>query len=157
MKTHHSKLLKKELLIVEIPEDTQFDILVKKPLWKDGIKFLTGKEEEFYFIVGSYTLLGSPDEIREEYARPLVKQSIHTGLFAHYVKDIPVNTYCYKTAKESLLSAIETVIHWDVNPFGEYDKINWFKASENTPTMQEWNEAETITFDRKRSIILIKN
>lgn len=58
MKTYTIKTPTAELLIVELPEDTQFDVLVDNPLWKDGIKFLTGPEQKFHFIKGHYTLLG---------------------------------------------------------------------------------------------------
>jgi len=162
MKTLEIKdVLKKDVLIVELPEDTQFDVFVDNPIWKDGIKFLTGPEEKFHFIRGNYTLLGRPDEIKEEDAKELVKQSLHTGLFAHYVKDIPVNTYCYKTATESLLSAIESEIFWE-NPEGKFPRYA-FDENINPKDIkarayhQKWHEAESRTFDKTRSLIFIKN
>ena len=155
MKTATTDLLKKELLLVELPEDTQFDVLVNNPFWKDGIKFLTGKDEKFHFIKGSYTLLGKPDEIREEDVEDLVEQSIHTGLFAHYVKDIPVNTYCYKTAKESLLSALESEVYWE-NPLN--NKLDKSKPLIiQTEHLNKWKEAQEKTFDRNRTLIFVKN
>lgn len=61
-------------------------------------------------------------DLTEDIAKGFLHQSIHTGLFAHYVKDIPVNTYCYKTAIE----AFEAVIyayghHWGENPHRNKD------------------------------------
>ncbi|WNI34739.1 hypothetical protein [Chryseobacterium sp. SG20098] len=45
-------------------------------------------------------------DLTEDIAKGFLHQSIHTGLFAHYVKDIPVNTYCYKTALEAFGAVI---------------------------------------------------
>lgn len=51
----------------------------------------------------------------------LVHQSLHTGLFAHYVKDIPVNTYCYNKALESFVSSIQSQGYfWGKNPYGKF-------------------------------------
>lgn len=47
-------------------------------------------------------------EITEEQASEIVQQSIHTDLYAHYVKDIEVNTFCYNSAIQSLHSLIES-------------------------------------------------
>lgn len=159
MKTYHLKdLLKKELLIIEISKQT---ILTKT---STGYMLRDNSTNEDYFIEG-YTLLGKPDEIREEDVKDLVEQSIHTGLFAHYVKNIPVNIYCYKTATESLLSAIESKIYWE-NPLGIEEPIENFQSStfggEKTiiyrnPMNVLWHEAESRTFDRNRSTIFVKN
>ena len=82
MKTKIITTLKKELLIVEAKDEKIAWAIIFQ---KYGVK-----------AVSDYTLLGKPDEIKEEDARELVEQSIHSGLFAHYVKGITVNTYCYK-------------------------------------------------------------
>ena len=47
-------------------------------------------------------------EITEEEASSIVQQSIHTKLYAHYVKDIEVNTFCYESAIESIHSLLES-------------------------------------------------
>lgn len=167
MKTAKIKdLLKKEVLIIELPEDTQFDVLVDNPLWKDGIKFLTGTEEKFHFIEGSYTLLGKPGEIREEDAKAMVERigegdpSYQGDWFVNYQDDETM----FETATESLLSALETVIFWE-NPlgktppidmstlggsFGELYHEDYIKGIEN------WHEAELRTFDRSRTLIFVK-
>ena len=60
MKTKIITNLKKELLIVEIPEETYYEV------FKHGIYFKDHLNADRGFIEGSYTLLGSPDEIKEE-------------------------------------------------------------------------------------------
>lgn len=45
-------------------------------------------------------------EITEDQASVFVDQSSHTNLFAHYVKDVEVNAYCYKSAIDSLKSLL---------------------------------------------------
>ena len=96
--------LKRNVLVIEAPEGTYFEV------FEHGIYFKDHLNAERKFIEGSYTLLGKPDEIKEEDVAKFVHQSIHTNLFAHYVKGIPVNTYCYKTALESFNSALEKEI-----------------------------------------------
>ena len=158
MKIYEIKdLLKKELLIVEISKQI---ILTKT---STGYMLRDNSNNEDYFIEG-YTLLGKPDEIKESDAKELVEQSIHTGLFAHYVKDIPVNTYCYKTAIESFNSALESEIYWDVNPFKKPDNYNlWVKYGDLsqygvrlTTDNSRWHEAQEKTFDRNRTLIFVK-
>ena len=153
MKTYHVKdLLEKELLIVQLPHRTTDFSVVNN----DEATLICAFHEyegclKMKEIPKGYTLLGKPDEIKEEDAVEIVQQSLHTGLFAHYVKDIPVNTYCYKTATESLLSAIESVIFWDVNPI---DIKGQTFSSEHT---NRWEEAQSRTFDRNRTLIFVKN
>lgn len=150
MKTHIIKTPTAELLIVELLENTKSWEFLDGNFWADDKQLFINGFTPFH------TLLGKPDEIKEEDVKDLVKQSIHTGLFAHYVKGIPVNVYCYKTAKESLLSLLETEIYWDVNPkqFGIYAM---------TPTgikdtgYDDWYEAESRTFDKNRTLIFLKN
>ena len=155
MKTKVITSLKKELLIVELPRKSDVEIF---PNSIEIYNQFTGQEET---IKGSYTLLGSPDEIKEEDAKELVEQSIHTELFAHYVKDIPVNTYCYKTAIDSFNSALESEIYWE-NPIskqlgftGNVSEID--KQIALQKQKRRFNEAQEKTFDRNRSIILVKN
>ena len=144
-------LLKKELLIVQLPNRTTDFSVVNN----DEATLICAFHEyegclKMKEIPKGYTLLGKPDEIKEEDAVEIVQQSLHTGLFAHYVKDIPVNTYCYKTATESLLSAIESVIFWE-NPFGE-SKYFHGEYTDNGRIA-----AELRTFDRNRTLIFVKN
>ena len=52
--------------------------------------------------------IGFIHNITEKQASTIVQQSIHTDLYAHYVKDIEVNTFCYKSAIQSLHSLLES-------------------------------------------------
>ncbi|MGV2452461.1 UNVERIFIED_CONTAM: hypothetical protein POZ17_19820 [Ralstonia mannitolilytica] len=129
----------KRLLIVESEnfDDRQLDEKHKITLFHNGniLKFI---------CKGS--------DLTEDIAKGFLHQSIHTGLFAHYVKDIPVNTYCYKTALESFISAIQSKnYHWGENPvkFNE-NEINWEKRHKNRI---DWERAELITFNPSKCII----
>ena len=144
MKTKIISTLKKELLIIELPENGYYEE------YRDGIEvrdFLTDE----VLTLADYTLLGKPDEIKEEDAMELVEQSIHSGLFAHYVKGIPVNTYCYKTALDSFHSALESEIYWNVNPI-DIKGQTFSNEHEN-----KWQQAQEKTFDRSRTLIFVKN
>ena len=166
MKTLEIKdLLKKELLLVELPEDTQFDVLVNNPLWKDGIKFLTGTDEKFHLIEGNYTLLGSPDEIKEEDVKDLVERTglgnpSYSGEWYECYKNPDA---MYSKATDSFNSALEKNIFW-VNteqypsPYDPRSKTGRYKHGEELEKAERvWNEAQEKTFDRNRSIIFIKN
>ena len=108
MKTYHIKdILNKDLLIVEIPEETYYEV------FKHGILFKDHLESEREFIEGSYSLLGSPDEIKDEDAEKLVEKDPWVMSFKSYrdyssKKGVKYNTLI--TATESLLSALESEI-----------------------------------------------
>ena len=116
--------LKKDVLIVQ-PEETG-----NMNYW------VTLHSKDWDFIC-----LGS--ELTEEIASELVDKSIYTGLYAHYVDKIPVNTYCYNSAIPSFISAVETKgFYWLGNPV----KIHTL-ASENADEYhKKWQEAEEKTF-----------
>ena len=137
MKTKVITGLKKEVLVIEAKSK---DIAWGFMFNKYGVKELLNWE-----------LLGKPDEIKEEDAMELVEQSIHSGLFAHYVKGIPVNTYCYKTALDSFHSALESEIYWNVNPI-DIKGQTFSNEHEN-----KWQQAQEKTFDKKRTLIFVKN
>lgn len=96
-------------------------------------------------IKGNWNLLGKLKDLTDKDCEGLVKQSIHTNLFAHYVKGIEVNTYCYKSAKESFLSALEAEGVLFENPykqqFDKYFHIKHFEKAE-----QNVFSPETIIF-----------
>ena len=121
MKTATIDLMKKELLIVEIPEETYYEV------FKHGIFVKDHLESEREFIEGSYTILGSPDEIKEDEAKELVEETemgvkLNSKKYKYRAYDSQLG---YATATESLLSAIESEI--------------------------------TESFDFKRTLIFIKN
>lgn len=150
MKTHKNLRLKKELLIIELPEDNWITVFPKL-IWINDRE--TGK---FHHIKGSYTLLGSPDEIKEDDAKELVEswESVAkdgTMVYENYKDDIPKK----RTATESLLSAIERYLHWK-NPYGK-PKGNSNGSSEYYYAEQQYYEAEKNTYDRNRTLIFVKN
>lgn len=136
MKTHTIKSENAELLVVELPETgSTFDILTAINSETEG-----------------YTLLGKPDEIREEDAKELVKEfQFGTKEYPHLCfLDYKTDYFHCFSAKESLLSLLESEIYWE-NPI---DIKGQTFSNEHT---NRWEEAELRTFDRNRSIIFVKN
>ena len=160
MKTYHLKdRLKKDLLIVELPENGYYEV------FKHGILFKDHLESEREFIEGSYTLLGSPNEIKEEDAMELVEswESVAkdgTRVYQNYKDGIPKK----RTALESFNSALEKEILWE-NPYGKEPIENLQSSTfggektiiHRNPMNILWHEAESRTFDRNRILIFVKN
>ena len=158
MKTYHIKdILKKDLLIVELPENGYYEV------FKHGILFKDHLESEREFVEGSYALLGSPDEIKEEDVKDLVekittRQYKNYGYVPHYFQ------YLLSIVLESFNSALEKEILWE-NPYGKEPIENLQSSTfggEKTIIHRNqmnilWHEAESRTFDRNRSIIFVKN
>ena len=157
MKTKLITSLKKELLIIELPEETYFEV------FKHGILFKDHLEAEREFIEGSYALLGSPDEIKDEDVKDLVekittRQYKNYGYVPHYFQ------YLLSTALESFNSALEKEILWE-NPYGKEPIENLQSSTfggEKTIIHRNqmnilWNEAESRTFDKKRVKMFVKN
>ena len=148
--------LKKEVLVIELPENTKFDVLVNNPLWKDGIKFLTGTDDKFHFIKGSFTLLGKPDEIKDEYVKEFVdKVDLNYGkrwcAFENYI----ISGEHFSSALASFHSALESEIYW-VNPLN--NKLDKSKPLIiQTEHLNKWKEAQEKTFDRNRTLIFVNN
>ena len=157
MKTYEIKdLLKKELLIIELPENGYY----KK--YRDGIEvrdFLTDE----VLTLANYTLLGSPDEIKEEDVKDLVEK-ITTRQYKNYGYVPHYFGYLLSTALESFFSAIESEIYWE-NPYGKEPIENLQSSTfggEKTIIHRNqmnilWNEAESRTFDKKRVKMFVKN
>lgn len=92
-------------------------------------------------------------ELTEDIAKGFLHQSIHTGLFAHYVKDIPVNTYCYKTALEAFDAVIYAYgYHWK-NPLGISTEEIRQRHGDASDMFNEWLEYEKKTFNPSECII----
>ena len=159
MKTYHLKdLLKKELLIVELPENGYYEV------FKHGIFVKGHLESEREFIEGSYTLLGSPDEIKEEDVKDLVGEGFNISANKKVFNDYNDDCNCFKTALESFNSALESEIYWE-NPYGK-EPIESLQSStfggektiiHRNPMNILWNEAESRTFDKKRVKMFVKN
>lgn len=107
-------------------------------------------------------------ELTEDIANGLVHQSLHTKLFAHYVKDIPVNVYCYINSLDSFETAINAYgYHWGENPVKEPTKENYgygenINVLDYPPEwdeecyhedMDKWKESESRTFNPSKCII----
>jgi len=130
--------LNKRLLIVER------ELHIKNAVYLDN-----GEQHSLKF------LCKGPD-FTEGIAKGLVHQSIHTGLFAHYVKGIPVNTFCYKTALESFESGLSTYgFHWGENPVKHPENMDIIPASFGWWLKQtkKHDEAESRTFNLEKTII----
>ena len=154
MKTLEIKdLLKKDLLIIETSEQIILTTTATGYMLRDN------STNEEIFIEG-HTLLGKPDEISEEEASELAHFTEANGIY--FWKSHDKGRDICLTAKDALLSAIETVIYWDVNPEGEFPRYN-FDEDINPKDIKakfyylKWHEAQSRTFDRNRSIILVKN
>lgn len=166
MKTHTIKTDNAELLLVELPQGWIFNT------YKDQIGFCNEINKPITQIKGSYTLLGKPDEISEENATELVESKFidfwYPNEFDGYgfdkFKNYKTGEFSEVDAKESLLSLIETEIYWE-NPFKKPDNYNlWAKYGDYTQygvglttESLKWHEAEQKTFDRKRTLIFVKN
>ncbi len=136
MKTKVITGLKKEVLVIELPEETYYEV------FKHGILFKDHLESEREFIEGTYTLLGKPDEIKEEDVRSLVSDF-----------DAFENSKYYYL--HGFWKLIEKEIYW-VNPNRD------IKSSVLDMTLGMWEikkrflEAQEKTFDKNRTLIFIK-
>ena len=153
MKTAEIKdILKNDLLIVEAKDEKIAWAIIFQ---KYGVK-----------AVSDYTLLGSPDEIKEENARGLVEETemgvkLNSKKYKYRAYDSQLG---YATATESLLSALEKEILWE-NPIKtpSSDDINWFRNqrdgdfSERYTRVFDWYNNQEKTFDRKRVKMFVKN
>ena len=160
MKTYHLKdLLKKDVLIIEWQDD--YEIVGRIIFGKSNQKGVL----ENIFNLDGYTLLGKPDEIKEDEAKELVEETemgvkLNSKKYKYRAYDSQLG---YATATESLLSAIESEIYWE-NPYGKEPIENLQSSTfggEKTIIHRNqmnilWNEAESRTFDRNRTIIFYK-
>lgn|SRR5690606_27612360 len=127
------------------------------------LKFITSKGD-FLLLDGKDTITERLAELLKDYEHhavvremkdadfaEIVNQSIHTGLFAHYVNNIPVNTYCYKSGLESFESLVKSLgwYLWE-NPMQSTlptDDINFYESDDDMELCKsKWKEAESKTF-----------
>ena len=127
---------------------------------KKDVLIVDLEDNEATHIKG-YEFLCDGSELTEEIASELVDKSIYTGLYAHYVDKIPVNTYCYNSAIESFISGVESKkFHWlkhNVKSFSLYDprsKTGCHDLEEEDTITKQWQEAEEKTF--RNPVIFIK-
>lgn len=137
----------KRLLIVEYDDNDPRSNIVD---FKSIAMGMDNEEKVDFICKGS--------DLTEDIAKGFLHQSIHTGLFAHYVKGIPVNTYCYKTALEAFDAVIYAYgYHWGENPV-KLQNVVLEDGNELNVKVQskEWIEAESRTFYPEKCIICEK-
>ena len=180
-----------ELLLVELPEGAKNIrietnqliipypkmILYEIPATEESYEY--EETEGFDLPQGNWKLLGRLPDITEEQASKVVVKSIHTGLYAHYVNGIPVNTYCYKESLDSLYSLIQANEVYFENKETNPQKYNealesegiingWEKKRYNElrqnlakiPTFKQqmkiWHEAQSKVWDKERTYLFKK-
>ena len=153
MKTAEIKdLLKKELLIVELPEGSY-------PEATSRLLAINNPDGSIKIFKGSFYLLGSFDEITEEDAKEIVGELYCDNQWCedgkiHQDYGVYVNCeVCEDIHVKDLLSAIETVVLWE-NPYAEPDK---FIDGFDNPCYEWWQDAEFRTFDQSQTLIFVKN
>ena len=155
MKTLELKL-KKDVLIVDLPIDA-------KNVYMSGNSIIYNSDKSCIVkpINDDYEFLCKGSDLTEEIASELVHKSIHTGLYAYYVDNIPVNAYCYNSAKEAVISKVESKgFHWlkhNIKPFSLYDprsKTGCHDLEEEEIVKKQWQKAEEKTF--KNPLIFVK-
>ena len=172
MKTITIKTLKKELLVIELPTDeTKISIglhcigIKPPPIGKDASD-INGYYHIYTEMFHGFKLLGSRDEIKESDVVDLVVSLDLAPSFSHnktYYHDYKNNDYGFKTAIESFNSALEKEILWE-NPYGKEPIENLQSSTfggektiiNRNPMNILWNEAESRTFYKNRSIIFVK-
>ena len=152
MKTKIISKLKKELLIVELPKWYK-SFNYQKPLLE-----VRGDEPNLveFLSLGRYELLGKPDEIKEEDVLDWIER-----VFINY-KDYSGKNRAFGSPINSFNSALESEIYWDVNPIskqlgftGNVSEIDKQIALQKQKL--RFNEAQEKTFDKKRTLIFVKN
>ena len=149
MKTLELKLKKKVLIV----DENDFDYY---ELSTEGIYFKLEKGDRYY-LGWKFEVICKGSELTEEIASELVDKSIYTGLYAHYVDKIPVNTYCYNSAIESFISGVESKkFHWLKNHIKHPKDYEVFPDSLSMYVEQEklHLEAEEKTF--RNPLIFVK-
>ena len=157
MKKRLIKTLKNEILVIELPKNGYYS------LSENGLQIRDHNSCLLANIKGSFTLLGSPDEIKDEDVKDLVekittRQYKNYGYVPHYFQ------YLLSTALESFNSALEKEILWE-NPIKipSSDDINWFRNqrdgdfSERYTIVFDWYNNQEKTFDKKRVKMFVKN
>lgn len=147
----------KRLLIVEVPENTLnywglekvVNALINSTIHIEKQILVNDTIPNYKFICKGF-------DLTEDVAKGFLHQSIHTGLFAHYVKDIPVNTYCYKTALEAFGAVIYAYgYHWGENPHEkELDSCSEYTDMFTiAKRARKYEEAQARTFNPSKCII----
>lgn len=150
MKTKIISELKKELLVLELPEGARVEITPR-------LLAINKSDGSIQLFKGNYTLLGKVNEIKEEDVEDLV-EGVGIGWFEDYQDK---KNGMFKTALESFNSCLEKHLFW-VNPHGKQPRYS-FDENVNPRDIKArcyqnmWKEAQEKTFDRNRVKIFVKN
>ena len=156
MKEKLISTLKKDLLILELAKHEVINII-----FEEGIYVIDKDTNNTNLIKGSYTILGRPNEIKEEDVKEFVdKVGLNYSKRWYAYENYIISGEHFSSALESFHSALESEIYWNVNPLEEpnigscdcSDCQDYFNDKQN-----EWNEAQEKTFDKKRTLIFVKN
>lgn len=162
MKTKIITGLKKEVLVIELPEYTKSWKFIDGHFWIDDKKTFIKGFSPFH------KLLGKADEIREDDAKGIVGELYCDN---HWCEDgkihqdygVYVNCeVCEDIHVKELLSAIEREIYWE-NPIpkpviqGVYDDYGIFHGGWDDSWISAFDEAQEKTFDRNRTLIFVKD
>lgn len=155
MKTKIITGLKKEILLIEFKEGYE---LAGSCI--DAIFYYDNQMnyEDYPLSIsvdGNYTLLGKPDEIKEE----VIEELVDTFDFNYYVDYNHPSRGAYTvTALESFFSAIEKEITW-VNPILNPSDIEDYHPTidESIVAQNKFDKAQGKTFDRNKTLIFVKN
>ena len=159
MKTKLITGLKKEVLVIELPEYTKSWEFIDGHFWIDDKKTFIKGFSPFH------KLLGKRDEISEEDVLDLVERTglgnpSYSGEWYECYKNPDA---MYSKATDSFNSALEKNIFW-VNPEpypSPYDpriKTGRFEHGEELEKAERvWKEAQEKTFDRNRTLIFVKD
>ena len=139
-----------DLLIVELENRHQLAGVSNNGLWYYDELMTKDDYPISYTFDFNIELICKGSELTEEIAKEFIKTSIHTGLHAHYVKNVEVNTYCYNSALDSFKSLIKSQgYYWGENPI----KVHTW-ASENADVyLAQWKEAKQKTFNLEQTLI----
>ena len=146
--------LKRKVLVIELPKGTKhyqynnaFETISAEVPNDKGVSF------EQIRIEKGYTLLGSPDDLKEEDVIDLVEREgeNHPSYQGEWFSNYKDEECMFETAIESFNSALEKEIYWE-NPFE--NKIDGFYCEyvDNGKIA-----AESRTFDRTRTLIFVEN
>lgn len=114
-----------------------------------------------------WKLLGRLPDITEDQAVRAVDESIHSGLYAHYVKEVnPPNVYRYRSSRDSLASLLTSHEVYFENPLGEDPKITNGEYDDNgfgdidkrqfKEDLKSWQEAQSKVWDKERTCLFIQ-
>ena len=148
MKTKIITGLKKEVLVIEAKSK---DIACGFIFNKYGLKELL-----------KWELLGKPDEISEEDLKDLVHSDLNEMTDEFFCRDYKsdwADNFDLLSALESFNSALESEIYW-INPVSLERADHYRKAGNEfsyNGIMKCWNKAQEKTFDKKRTLIFVKD